>query len=170
MTEADTIRLRQAARLYEKFSGWPADDLIQEVYVRALDDVRRCPVDVPVTLFLCNAMRSIAYSARAAGSSPRLQVALDMTGTDGVAATLEAAGRNPEQRVLAREDYAGRVAALEALFGGDEEAQMLIEADMEGFKGAEICELLDWDALRLATVRRRVRNTMARRFPRGWPA
>ena len=170
LTEADYKRLHTLSHVFAKLSELTAEELVQEAVMRALEGTRRCPADVPVIVFLGNAMKSIASSARRAASSPRLHVALDMTGTDGLAQVLESEQRSPEQCVLAREDFQGRIAALDALFAEDTEAQMLIEAIKDGAQGADICALWGWNSGQLATVRRRVRNTMLRHFPRGYEA
>lgn len=115
-------------------------------------------------------MKSIASAERCAAAIRPTPTSLSATGTDGEALQVAAVSRTAEEVWIAREDYAGRLAALEALFNDDEEAQMLIMADMDGLTGEAIRELTNWDDRKLATIRRRVRRRIDGLFPRGFSA
>lgn len=65
LTDNDLIRLRKKAHYLALGSGVEGQDLLNEAIRRTLDeDGRNCPSDVPVTVFLANAMRSIADGER----------------------------------------------------------------------------------------------------------
>jgi hypothetical protein len=59
------VRLKEKANFRALGSGMEGDDLFQEAILRTLEeDGRKCPSDVPVHVYLDNAMRSIADGER----------------------------------------------------------------------------------------------------------
>lgn len=63
---SELLRLHEKANHRARGSGMEGDDLFQEAIVRTLkEDGRKCPSDVPVPVYLDNAMRSIADGERA---------------------------------------------------------------------------------------------------------
>ncbi len=65
LTEPEVLRLHKKAHYWALGSGMEGDDLLQEAVLRTLEeDGRKCPSDVPVAVYLDNAMRSIADGER----------------------------------------------------------------------------------------------------------
>ena len=60
LTEAQWIRLRKASAYFAWAYNLSSDDLLQEVFYRALAGSRKCPSNVDLVEFLVEAMRSIA--------------------------------------------------------------------------------------------------------------
>lgn len=169
-SQADMLRLYKAARVYCGGSGFEAADLRQEAFVRAFAGTRQCPRNLPVLVFLVGVMRSIVSAGRASVAlDPEIR-SLAATGTDGRAIDPPSIQRTAEDLRLARDDSAARLATLEEMFADDEEAQMVILADIDGLDAEAIRDMLGWDKNQLATVRRRIRRRIEARFPHGFPA
>src|SRR6266851_4885921 len=65
LSPAGLLRLEKKARFRALGSGMEANDLLQEAILRTLEeDGRKCPSDVPIPIYLDNAMRSIADGER----------------------------------------------------------------------------------------------------------
>jgi DNA-directed RNA polymerase specialized sigma24 family protein len=66
MSDADLIRVRKAAQLFAAKTGGAssAEDLMQEAIKRTLSGDRTWKKGVPITVYLANAIRSIASHAR----------------------------------------------------------------------------------------------------------
>ena len=168
--QADHLRLFKAARFYCGGSGFEANDLVQEAFVRALAGTRQCPRNVPVMVFLVGVMRSIVSAGRESIALEPEVRSLAATGTDGKAVDPASNRRTAEEVRLARDDCAARLAALDEMFADDEEAQMVILGDIDGLDAEAIRSMQGWDKNQLATVRRRTRRRIETRFPRGFPA
>ncbi|WP_421933939.1 hypothetical protein [Phenylobacterium sp.] len=143
------------------------NDLINEAVLRALDGNRRCPRKTAPVIFLANAMRSIVSAERASVAlHPRTQ-SLSATGTEGPF-NVRSLDRNPEEMRLARDEFVERLQALDTLFADDEEAQMIIMADIDGLDADAIRELTGLNSTQYATARRRIRRRIEVRFPTGF--
>lgn len=164
----DLARLRRAGRLLAFGLACEADDLIGEAVAAALSGARSCPRRMELVPFLIGAMRSIASAAR--GSRGRVaQVPLDATGTDGRPLVVPVDPEpTVEARMLAAEDRARRIAALEDLFADDDQALLMLWADLDFTPKEDIMAMNELDDTAYATIRRRMRRAINARYPAGW--
>lgn len=172
LTTVELVRLRKAGRIYTVGLACDADDLLGEAVAAAIAGNRRCRRDMMIVPFLVGAMRSIASKTRVSGKRAGEVVSLDATGTDGLPLVPPPVSREPdiETLKLRQEDRKLRIEALEELFGDDDDALLMIWADLEEKSKEEIKMQLDIDDKAYATIRRRIRRRIERRFPNGWTA
>ena len=99
-------------------------------------------------------------------------MSLDATGTDGLPLIPPPVSREPDVEALRlrAEDVSLRIAALEELFADDDDALLMVWADLEETPKEEIKMQHDIDDKAYATIRRRIRRKIERRFPDGWTA
>jgi DNA-directed RNA polymerase specialized sigma24 family protein len=156
LTAADFQRLRQISG-YIARSGQDAEDLRQEAYLRALDGTRRCGRDEDFIRFLAGSMQSIQHSKRkAAGRARPHQEALERDPT----AAMASAPDEPLETLLKEEDEFCFVMGKLQMFGDDPVALAVLEGIMEGFQGAELCELVGITPQELATKRRLIKRRL----------
>lgn len=171
LTTPDHLRLKAASRYLTLGSRQEPADLLNEAILRSLDGVRQCPSDIPIVLFLINVMRSILFSERQqAKLLPRMESLGAPDSEAGVTCTIPSRDRNQEELLLAEEDSAARLQALDDLFKDDDEARLVVMGDLEGMPAQEIQEMMKISAGAYATVRRRMRRKIDAHFPKGWPA
>lgn len=172
LTTVELVRLRKAGRIYAVGLACDADDLLGEAVAAAIAGNRRCRRDMMIAPFLVGAMRSIASKTRVSTKRAGEVVSLDATGTDGLPLVPPPVSREPdiETLQLREEDRKLRIKALEELFADDDDALLMIWADLEEKSKEEIKMQLDIDDKAYATIRRRVRRKIERRFPNGWTA
>jgi hypothetical protein len=166
LSDADRLRLKKISLLYARIGGYSSEELRQEAYARGLDGRRQCPRTVEVVFFLGEVMRSIAStSARAAGEAPPVEslVAADGTEQDARDETL-----NAEEATMHTQEMARMRQALIDLFDDDLEARTIVEGDIEGIKGEELCDLTGLDVKGFASKRKAIRRTIEKAYPRGW--
>ena len=114
-----------------------AEDLVQEAFMRALDRIATFDATRPFAPWLCRIIVTQGYNARAAASR-RPAGELDAALRAG------AAGDGPDRLVERAEVRARFAAALTRL---PEKQRLIVElADVEGFGGAELAEMLDMPA------------------------
>lgn len=161
-------KLVKAASRLVGGTDYEPDDLVSEAVVRALDGTRTCPRDVPPTVFLWNAMKSIASAAWESRSLRPRATSIDGPGSEKIAAKLRASERSAEEGLVASEDSAKRLEALMTLFKDDADALCVVMGDLDGLEADEIRALCSLDKLAFPTVRRRIRRTIDRGYPEGW--
>lgn len=167
----DLVRMRKFGVLLALGLDVEADDLISEAVISAWSGNRKCPRSMSVVSFLIGAMRSIASANRVSSKRTASPVSLEATGTDGLP-ILEIVCPEPsaEERALRDEDIELRVAAIQDLFAEDDEALLVFWADLEGTAKEETMTMNKLDEKAYATIRRRMRRAIDRRFPNGWAA
>lgn len=172
LTTVELVRLRKAGRIYAVGLACDVDDLIGEAIAAAIAGNRRCKRDMRILPFLVGAMRSIASKTRVSAKRAGEVVSLDATGTDGLPLVPPPVSREPdiETLQLREEDRKLRIEALEELFADDDDALLMIWADLEETSKEEIKMQHDIDDKTYATIRRRIRRKIERRFPNGWTA
>ncbi len=168
LTEADLFRLHRAVRLCAVGLDIDAADLVNEAICRALDGSRRCPAHLPVPIFLVGVVRSIASAARERAKERPAVRSLSVSAEDGGVVGVAANERTAEEALIAKEEFAAQLLALEEMFGGDEEAQLMIMCDRDGMPAERIRAELSMDETTYATARRRIRRKVHARFPKGW--
>jgi hypothetical protein len=160
---AQSRRLKLKADIFAEGTGMEGDDLLQEAVRRTLEEDRRnCPTDVPVSVYLGNAMRSIANGERAkyvretpSGAGPD---------ENDVASNFADDTPSPENAALNRIDLEQTVNRLQEMFADDPQALAVVIGAMEEWAPEEIKEMETMDDKQYATARRRVRRAIAREF------
>jgi DNA-directed RNA polymerase specialized sigma24 family protein len=167
-TPADWARLTKAAHYFALGRPIEAEDLLQEAFLRALDDGRHCPVDVDVVWFLKQAMRSIAHGELEKVAGHPAVASADSEKYQAAVLNYPDPWPSPENEVVdGQNDAAFRLAIL-ALFEDDPVARDAVEGIMEGLKGAELREMLCLDETAYATKRKLIRRRVDKAYPRGW--
>lgn len=172
LTTVELVRLRKAGRIYAVGLACDVDDLLGEAVAAAIAGNRRCRRDMMIVPFLVGAMRSIASKTRVSAKRAGEVISLDATGTDGRPMVAPPISHEPDVETLwlREEDRKLRIEALEELFADDEDALLMIWADLEETPKEEIKMQHDIDDKAYATIRRRIRRKIERRFPDGWTA
>jgi DNA-directed RNA polymerase specialized sigma24 family protein len=156
LSRADLERLKQISGYFAR-SPQEAEDLRQEAYLRALEGSRRCRRDQPVVVFLAGTMQSISNAARKAAA--RVKPHKEALEREPTAAS-PTAPLDPLQALLEQESEFRLAMGKLRLFGNDPVAMAVIEGIMEGFQGAELCELVGITPKELATKRRLVKRRL----------
>jgi len=166
LSDADWARINKVSVLLTGCKD-AARDLRQEALSRALGRERRCPRDVTIARFLCEAMRSIVSSQR---GSDAVRARAEMVYISDPTSIGDAAKTDPGPFVaLASEEECGRIVdAVLELFSDNETASSVAEGIMEGLEGEELSEWASIDKKQLATTRRLVRRRTESAFPKGW--
>ena len=178
LTSADWTRLRNYASnrihiLGPKTDGRNREDLLQITLELLLDDTRRWDrTKVEFVPFMIWAMKSIS-SNWARGYKPEETLSLELdaekTNEDGETFRpidyVEDENPNPEQRLVDEEQFqaaARRLKMIDELFGGDEGAQMVIEAWRDGYDPPGVRTLWELSQKDYDTIVRRIRRTIDR--------
>lgn len=165
---AGWVRLRKIAVMFCQRRPLDADDLLQEVFARAIDGSRRCPRSVGIVKFLAEAMHSIASDAmKTLSRHPELR-AVPLIADDGLAFDPPDCRPNAEQELGDTQETAQMKQRLLDLFVDDAVAQVMIEGMMEGMDGEELRVLVELDSTAFASKRRLIRRRIAKAFPDGW--
>lgn len=141
--------------------------LYQEAVCQVICGERRCPRDVSFVAFLAQSMRSVASHRRKALSR---QVPMSRTEGSGVLVALQIAADqlDPEEALISQEAI-DVVVEIYALFEGDDEAQLTIMAIVDGKKGKVLRDELGITQAEFDYVMKRIRRTVAKKYPKGWP-
>tara|TARA_R110002126_G_scaffold67489_1_gene170908 strand:- start:1797 stop:2369 length:573 start_codon:yes stop_codon:yes gene_type:complete len=163
LTQSELLRLYKKGGYRAAGTGMTGQELLNEAIVRTLDKGgRNCPTDVPIAVFLGNAMRSIASSERKKfDREPAEGDANDESTVIGRAAS-EAA--DPEAQAISKMNLEKVCGKLQAIFKDDPQAEAIVIGDMEGWGPTEIKELEPMDDNSYAAARRRVRRKIAQEF------
>lgn len=163
LAPADLLRLRKKSGFRAMGTGMEGDDLLNEAVQRTLEDNgRSCPADVPVAVYLDNAMRSIA-------DGEREKYARQRPGGDGhdensPVGKLADGNPSPADAALDRIELQRVVDRIQEIFADDPQAQAVVIGDMEGWSPDEIREMEPMDDKQYATARKRVRRALEREF------
>lgn len=160
---ADLLRLTKKSAYRALGAGVEGGDLLNEAVRRTLEeDGRNCPADVPVAVYLDNAMRSIADGERGkyaretpAGDGHDEKSSIGKLAYEGPSTADAALGRIELQRVVDR---------IQDIFADDPQAQAVVIGDMEEWSADEIKEMEPMDDKQYAAARRRVRRAIEREF------
>ena len=161
------VRLKEKAKFRALGSGMEGDDLFQEAILRTLDeDGRKCPSDVPVHIYLDNAMRSIADGERKkyVRERPAGVGQSDEEPDEELLVDPPDQAPSPADTALARIELDEVLGALEQMFASDPEAEAVILGDLEGWSANEVKDLGKMDDKQYAAARKRVRRGLARKF------
>lgn len=164
---AGLVRLKEKARFRALGSGMEGNDLLQEAILRTLEeDGRKCPSDVPVPIYLDNAMRSIADGERKkyVRERPAGAVHSDEGPEEELLVDPPDAAPSPADTAIARIELGEVLDALEQMFADDPEAQAVIMGDSEGWSADETKDLGNMDDKQYAAARKRVRRGLTKKF------
>jgi DNA-directed RNA polymerase specialized sigma24 family protein len=159
---SDLLLLRKKAEYRALGSGMEGEDLFQEAILRTLEEERNCPTDVPLPVYLDNAMRSIADGERTKYVRERPS-GIGQPQDGPVAAALDPAP-SPSDAALARIDLAEVLESVQQIFENDPQAQAVVIGDMEGWSADEIKDLGGMDDKQYAAARKRVRRGLTGKF------
>lgn len=159
MTDHDLMILRKMAK--KLIGGTPFTeplDLMHEAFDRCLDGRRNWPMNVGFSVFLGNAMRSIA-SAERRHAKLREEVQDELLQRAGELAIVPSA---EEQAIFFEELDLTRKAVddLMAKLQGDEAAQKVLSGMVAGLSPKEIREAVHMDAKAFAAARTRIARRM----------
>jgi DNA-directed RNA polymerase specialized sigma24 family protein len=169
-TPAQWIRLRKVAARYAPGGHIPAQDLLQEAFVRALDeDGRKCPADVDVVKFLAEAMRSIADGeAEKVGNAPEIvPIATHDDGTDAAYGVPDGTA-TAEEKLAWDQEIALMRRDLLALFADDPQARDIVDGTIEGMTVDEMCAVTGLDKKAYDSKRKLIRRRIDKAYPEGW--
>ena len=159
----DLLRLRKKSAYRAMGTGMEGDDLLHEAVQRTLeDDGRNCPADVPVAVYLDNAMRSIAEAERE--KYARQTPAGDGHDEDSLVGKLADGNPSPADAALDRIELQRVVDRIQEIFADDPQAQAVVIGDMEGWSPEEIRQMEPMDDKQYAAARKRVRRALEREF------
>jgi DNA-directed RNA polymerase specialized sigma24 family protein len=156
LSPADLKRLERISEYWAR-SAEGAKDLRQEAYLRAIEGDRQCRRDQDFVRFLAGTMKSIRHSERKAAA--RLQPHREAFEREAVVAC-SPVGMDPLGVLLDEENEFQVAMGKLKLFGDDPVAMAVIEGIMEGFQGAELCELVGISPDELATKRRLIKRRL----------
>lgn len=165
LDKSDAAKIRQAARWFERRCGMPADDLMQEAFVRMLGGSRRVPREPGFVAVVLQVTRSIASGEMDAIAKGQRKVRSIPNGTDGP--EMVDSSPSPERMVLSAHDGGQILATIDCLIEDDEQLQLLVEGLCDGMLGAELEQLLEVDTKGLATIRKRLKRRLLSAFPKG---
>jgi hypothetical protein len=167
-TPAQWIRLQKVAARYAPIGKLPPEDLLQEAFLRALDENgRKCPKHVDVVKFLAEAMCSIADGEGEKAENAAVLVTIG--GDDDEEACQLADGTlSVEQRLVLDEGNAQMRRGLLALFDDDVQARDIVEGSIAGMTADELRELTGLDKTGYESKRKLIRRRTDKHYPDGW--
>lgn len=143
LTDSELLRLHKKADYRAQGSGMEGDDLFQEAILRTLEeDGRKCPSDVPVAVYLDNAMRSIADGEREKYMRERPSGAARSEYDEGPIAAAADPATLRSNRAFDRVQLTETVDYVQEIFKEDLQAQAVVMGDMEGWSADEIKDLV----------------------------
>lgn len=154
LSSADSVRLKHIARLRAAGTTWSWEDLLHEAMARGLEGTRRWPKCVPLSAFLAQTMRSIAYDERCTGEVEVSET--DLSAGDHATMLRTSGLVTPDRQLAAKQ----RLFQVEALFDGDEVALSVLVAMAESESPEFIRAELGLTPTQYATVLRRIRRKL----------
>ena len=167
LSPTDWVRLKKVAAYYAR-PAIPAQDLLQEALVRALDGSRVCPVHVDAVRFLAEAMRSIADGEQEKAERRPALVPIEESGGATEAMNCPDPAPGVEARIAQAEQESRMRADLLALFEDDPAAKDIVEGTIEGMTAEELRELTGLDRTAYDSKRKLIRRRIDKRYPEGW--
>lgn len=163
LAPTELLRLRKKSAYRAAGTGMEGDDLLNEAICRTLEeDGRNCPANVPIAVYLDNAMRSIADGER---EKYIRQVPVE-DWDEKYSEVNKSMNKNlsSDDAVLDSIELEQIVDRIQDIFADDPQAQAIVIGDIEGWSPEEIKEMEPMDDKQYASARRRVRRTLEREF------
>lgn len=163
------VKRLKAYALRFAWTGWEADDLLQEAQLRFLDGRRHCPMGLDIAVALAGAIKSVASER---SDQAALIPIFELVPSHGEKESLTTSVITPEglrnnhtpERILAGRQ---ELAAVKALFAADPPAEAVFDGILAGFEGAELAEVSDISHSDLATVRKRIARRLEATLSKG---
>ena len=163
ISDDDLRRLRLIERRRRGGADFGENELYFEAVCQAVVGERRCPKGVSFVAFLAQSMRSIASHRREA-----LARTDSLTEGDGNAERqVPSDALNPEALLIEKQSEDTIKAICEAL-EGDEEAQLAVIAISGPNKGKALRDEIGVDQAGYDYILKRIRRTLAKKFPDGF--
>lgn len=159
LTDSDKQRLVASSRYLARDRYIFASDLRQEAFVRALEGRRKCQRSWNVTDFLVGVMRSLTSADREADIAGHRAVLIGTFGEGGI--DLASPAPSPEQLGHDAIYYRRTITAIREAIDCDPRLMALVDAVLDGAKGAELQRRLGIDATELASRRRQLKRMLA---------
>lgn len=160
LSDSDWIRLERAAKAFRWGLSIQADDLLNEIFCRALEGKRNCPVDVPVLVFLIRAMESVVSAHLKKRSHDALEQAVtsdsDEPDNGKVIYDLCPDIDSPDEILIAKQT----IEKINDAFRGDETAQMGMMGQIDGLSPQEIQEFASLNPIEYASALRSIRRKL----------
>ncbi|MDR6125892.1 hypothetical protein ACFX59_05350 [Sphingomonas sp. NCPPB 2930] len=154
----DRQRLIASSRYLARDRHILAADLRQEAFIRALDGRRKCQRSWNVTDFLVGIMRSLTSADREADIAGHRPVLIGTFGEGGI--DLASPAPSPEQVGHDAIYYRRTITAIREAIDRDPRLVALIDALLDGAKGADLQRRLGVDATELASRRRQLKRVL----------
>lgn len=158
LSQADWIRLERSADYLAWGLAITGDDLLNEIFCRTLEGKRKCPLDLPVVVFLIGAMRSEVSSYLDKRNRDVLGQGLDTDGSDQQDSMLFASKHydldSPEEILMAQQT----LNRINALFHDDDNAQMVLMGQMDGLSPGEIRAITGLSPVEYASTLKSIRR------------
>jgi DNA-directed RNA polymerase specialized sigma24 family protein len=160
LSDAEWIRLGRASDALCWGLAIQGQDLLNEIFCRALEGKRNCPVDVPVVVFLIRAMESHVSAYLKKRSHDALEQAVMIDDGDpensGIVVDLRSDMDTPEEILLAKQT----VEKIVKSFSSDGKAQMVFMGQIGGLSPQEIQEVAGLSPVEYASTRRFIRRRL----------
>lgn len=168
MSDVDWNRLRRTAQRYAANRRIGVDDLLQEAFCRALQGSRKCPSNVDIVRFLCEAIRSIANGEQDKDNRIPIHLPLDIENEgEHIERPIPGRTNTPEENVRSEQEVSRIQDEMIALLD-DDESKLVLLGIMDELSGEELCEFVGIDAKALATKRRYIKRRITAEYPNGW--
>lgn len=160
LSQADWIRLERAANTLCWGLAIEPQDLLNEIFCRALEGRRKCPTNVPVNVFLMGGMESIVSAHLKKRSHDVVEQAVIANSSDceEVDSFLDRHCDldTPEEILLAQQT----LDKYEKLFSDNETAQMVLMGQIDGYSPLEIQEMCGLKPVEYASNLRFIRRKL----------
>lgn len=170
LSDLDYVALEKASVYWSAGRAISADDLLLKAMTNSLSGARKCPRDLPVKKFLIGAMRSLASSSYKGSKRDPLIIGRAVEDEEEEVSLTHGTADSSEDILIAEERQAAMRTALVNLFKDDPEADLVLTGLLQDMSREEIqkdCNLTDTE---YETIRRRMRRTINKHYPKGWPA
>lgn len=158
LSAADSVRLKQIAKLRAAGISMDWADLLNEAFARALSGQRQWPAGVAFVAFIAQTMRSIASDER--GSSELVVSLDDLQAGQGVGRSdgelTPATDVTPERELSAKQE----LRRVQALFHGDPVSLAILVASVEDMSPDATQKQLGLTATQYASALRKIRRRL----------
>lgn len=159
-SEADWIRLGKISDSKCWGLAINGDDLLNEVLCRTLEGKRKCPIDVPVLIFLCRAMESLVSAYLRKRNNDALEQAIvpntDDADNENTIFDLKPSLDTPDEILHAKQI----LEKIDQAFSGDEKAQMVLMGQIDDLSPQEIQEIAGLSPVKYASTLRSIRRRL----------
>lgn len=136
------------------------DDLLNEVLCRTLEGKRKCPIDVPVLIFLYRAMESLVSAYLRKRNNDALEQAIvpnaDDADNENTIFDLKPSLDTPDEILHAKQI----LEKIDQAFSGDEKAQMVLMGQIDDLSPQEIQGIIGLSPVEYASTLRSIRRRL----------